>query len=116
MFKLGDNQNHFCSVLFDYQDMAKTLEGPGSFVAMQCDVSREDDVTRLFKVINDEHKGVDVCINNAGINHGAATLLDGDTSQWAEMLNVRVDYHEAEIAVSHNPVDIHLSILVLSTR
>ena len=57
-------------------------------MAVQCDVSREDDVTRLFKVINDEHKGVDVCINNAGINKGAATLLDGDTSQWAEMLNV----------------------------
>ena len=72
--------------------MGKTLEGPGSFVAVQCDVSREDDVMRLFKVINDEHKGVDVCINNAGVNHGSS-LLNGDTKQWAEMLNVRVDQH-----------------------
>ena len=82
------------------QEMGKTLEGPGSFAAVQCDVSHEDDVTRLFKVINDEHKGVDVCINNAGINHGAATLLDGDTKQWAEMLNVRKDFCNKTINIS----------------
>ena len=77
-------------MLLVFQEVGKTLEGPGIFVAVQCDVSREDDVMRLFKVINDEHKGVDVCINNAGVNHGSS-LLDGDTNQWADMLNVGAD-------------------------
>ena len=70
------------------QELEKTMEGPGSFLAVQCDVSREEDVIRLFKVIKDELKGVDVCINNAGLSH-SASLLAGETDQWANMLNVR---------------------------
>ena len=68
----------------------KTMKGPGSFLAVQCDVSREEDVIRLFKVIKDELKGVDVCINNAGLNH-PSSLLAGETDQWANMLNVNCD-------------------------
>jgi len=61
----------------------------GSFVALQCDVTEEDDVKRMFRTIKDADKGVDVCVNNAGLSH-AAPLLSGSTEQWRNMLEVNV--------------------------
>lgn len=42
----------------------------------------------MFSVIKEQHKGVDVCINNAGLAH-SEPLLSGTTSGWKNMLDVR---------------------------
>ncbi|TMS07732.1 Dehydrogenase/reductase SDR family member 11 [Larimichthys crocea] len=43
----------------------------------------------MFAAIKEQHKGVDVCINNAGLAH-AEPLLSGKTSGWKNMMDVNV--------------------------
>ncbi|XP_061683723.1 dehydrogenase/reductase SDR family member 11-like isoform X2 [Syngnathoides biaculeatus] len=43
----------------------------------------------MFAAIKAQHKGVDVCVNNAGVAH-PHPLLSGDTSAWRNMLDVNV--------------------------
>lgn len=42
----------------------------------------------MFAAIKAQHGGVDVCINNAGLAH-PETLLNGKTSGWKNMMDVR---------------------------
>uniref|UniRef100_A0A3B5AZL3 Dehydrogenase/reductase SDR family member 11-like n=1 Tax=Stegastes partitus TaxID=144197 RepID=A0A3B5AZL3_9TELE len=43
----------------------------------------------MFAAIKAQHKGVDVCINNAGLAH-PEPLLSGKTSGWKNMLDLNV--------------------------
>uniref|UniRef100_A0A3Q4HWQ3 Dehydrogenase/reductase SDR family member 11-like n=1 Tax=Neolamprologus brichardi TaxID=32507 RepID=A0A3Q4HWQ3_NEOBR len=43
----------------------------------------------MFAAIKEQHKGVDVCINNAGLSH-SEPLLSGKTSSWKNMIDVNV--------------------------
>jgi 3-oxoacyl-[acyl-carrier protein] reductase len=52
-----------------------------------CDVTSEDDVTRLFAAAVDELGHVDVVMNNAGLG-GTATLMDMTDEQWSSVLDV----------------------------
>lgn len=54
----------------------------------KCDLSNEEEITSMFAAIKAEHKGVDVCVNNAGLAH-PESLLNGKTSGWKNMLDVR---------------------------
>ena len=45
--------------------------------ARRCDVSNEDDVTKLFKFVRDKFTTLHVMVNNAGLAHNAP-LLTGD--------------------------------------
>lgn len=47
----------------------------------------------MFAAIKAQHKGVDVCINNAGLGH-SESLLSGKTSGWKNMLDVRASYRD----------------------
>lgn len=67
----------------------KDTNNGGRLVAYPCDVSKEDDVTTMFRQIRDQHGPVSLCVNNAGVAH-AASLLEGSTSQWREMLEINV--------------------------
>lgn len=70
--------------------LAKELKGqPGTLAPFKCDVTKDSDVMNLFAYIKKEHKGVDVCINNAGMSHNHS-LLEGTTEEWREMLDVNV--------------------------
>lgn len=42
----------------------------------------------MFAAIKEQHSGVDVCINNAGLAH-PESLLNGKTGGWKNMLDVR---------------------------
>ena len=68
---------------------AELSSAQGKLFAVQCDLSKEDDILRMFQTINEEHGGVDVCINNAGMSH-IASILEGKTSDWKEMFEVGV--------------------------
>ncbi|KAK6169165.1 hypothetical protein SNE40_020266 [Patella caerulea] len=63
----------------------------GSLTAIRCDLSKEEDIVNMFKTIksNESLRGVDVCINNAGLAHNAP-ILSGQTQEWREMLDVNV--------------------------
>jgi len=72
------------------QAVADELRGQkGSLTAIRCDISKDDDVRALFSTIKRKFGGVDVCINNAGLD-SFSSLIDGDPSKWRAMLDVNV--------------------------
>ena len=52
-------------------------------IAVPCDVTREDDVQRMFDAVGD----IDVLVNNAGLG-GTAELMDMTDEQWSIVLDV----------------------------
>ena len=59
-------------------------------LAVVCDVTREDDVSRLLAAAVDEHGGIDVMVNNAGLG-GTTELVDMTDEQWRAVLDVTLD-------------------------
>ena len=57
---------------------------------MKCDVTNEDDIKSVFSYAKDQFGGIDVCINNAGLNHKNGSILTGDTTVWRKMLDVSI--------------------------
>ncbi|KAJ8368359.1 hypothetical protein SKAU_G00083870 [Synaphobranchus kaupii] len=62
---------------------------PGTLVPYKCDLSSEEEILSMFSAIKTLHRGVDVCINNAGLGC-AEPLLSGKTDGWRTMMNVNV--------------------------
>ncbi|KAJ4444221.1 hypothetical protein ANN_06012, partial [Periplaneta americana] len=62
---------------------------PGELHAVQCDITKEEDILSAFKWVEKHLGGVDVMVNNAGVVH-QAFLSDGDTSEWRQMLDVNI--------------------------
>lgn len=60
----------------------------GVLVPFKCDLSNEEEILAMFAAIKAQHGGVDVCINNAGLAH-PEPLLNGKTSSWKNMMDVR---------------------------
>jgi 3-oxoacyl-[acyl-carrier protein] reductase len=56
-------------------------------LAVACDVTREDEVQRLFEEAAREHGGVDVLVNNAGLG-GTANVAEMTDEQWSRVLDV----------------------------
>ncbi|HEX3345124.1 MAG TPA: SDR family NAD(P)-dependent oxidoreductase, partial [Polyangiaceae bacterium] len=56
-------------------------------LAIPCDVTREEDVHRLFERAAAELGGVDVLVNNAGLG-GTANVADMTDEQWSRVLDV----------------------------
>jgi meso-butanediol dehydrogenase/(S,S)-butanediol dehydrogenase/diacetyl reductase len=57
--------------------------------AVVCDVSREDDVTRLFAVAREDLGGVDVLVNAAGIGL-QRTVVDTTPGEWRRLVDVNL--------------------------
>ncbi|CAL4124248.1 unnamed protein product [Meganyctiphanes norvegica] len=100
------------------QELADELKGQkGSLHAIRCDISKDNDVRALFATIKQKHGGVDVCINNAGID-SYSPLMDGDVNKWRAMFDVNVIglshcTREALVSMKERKVDdgqiIHIS-------
>ncbi|XP_022085737.1 dehydrogenase/reductase SDR family member 11-like [Acanthaster planci] len=69
--------------------LLKESQSPGLLYPIKCDLSQEKDILAMFDVIWKKFGGVDVCINNAGLSQ-AASLLDGDTKKWKNMVDVNI--------------------------
>nr|XP_043897729.1 dehydrogenase/reductase SDR family member 11a isoform X2 [Solea senegalensis] len=61
----------------------------GTLIPYKCDLSNEEEILSMFSAIKTLHKGVDVCINNAGLAH-SEPLLSGKTEGWRNMIDVNV--------------------------
>ncbi|XP_026048337.1 dehydrogenase/reductase SDR family member 11-like [Astatotilapia calliptera] len=67
----------------------RSASHPGVLVPFKCDLSKEEEILAMFAAIKEQHKGVDVCINNAGLAH-PEPLLNGKTNSWKNMMDVNV--------------------------
>lgn len=89
--------------LFWFQKLSAECQSAGYtgvLVPYKCDLTNEEEILSMFAAIKEQHKGVDVCINNAGLAH-PESLLNGKTSGWKNMLDVRAqcvfsrsEYHQ----------------------
>ncbi|WP_299142425.1 3-oxoacyl-[acyl-carrier-protein] reductase [uncultured Dialister sp.] len=60
-------------------------EAGGKAFTIQGDVSKSEDVDRIFKTVKDEFGGLDVLVNNAGINRDAL-LIRMKESNWDDVI------------------------------
>lgn len=77
-------------VAFVFQKLAAECQSAGysgTLIPYKCDLSNEEEILSMFSAIKTLHKGVDVCINNAGLAHNEP-LLSGKTEGWRNMLDV----------------------------
>ena len=74
------------------EEAADNLTGLGAErpTAIPCDVTREDDVQRLFASAAEAVGGLDVVVNNAGLG-GTANLIDMTDEQWHVVLDVTLN-------------------------
>ncbi len=63
--------------------------GEENFKGVGVDLRSETSILELFGTVRQRHGGVDVLVNNAGLGH-KATLMNGETEAWREMLDVNV--------------------------
>ncbi|XP_068085770.1 farnesol dehydrogenase-like [Anabrus simplex] len=61
----------------------------GRFHIRRCDVSDDDETVAVFQWVERTLGGVDVLINNASVE-GSVSLLDGEVSEWRNLLDVNV--------------------------
>ncbi|XP_044286383.1 dehydrogenase/reductase SDR family member 11 [Varanus komodoensis] len=79
-------------VCLSLQKLAAECESagyPGVLVPYKCDLSMEEEIMSMFSAIKTLHKGVDVCINNAGLAR-PEPLLSGRTEGWRSMIDVNM--------------------------
>src|SRR5438477_163991 len=68
--------------------LAESAEQLGGVLAVPCDVTKEEDVQRLFDMVVSETGGLDVLVNNAGLG-GTAVPTERNDEPW-EVANVIV--------------------------
>jgi NADP-dependent 3-hydroxy acid dehydrogenase YdfG len=68
---------------------SKLPKGSAAVRAIKCDVTKEEDIVRMFQDIEKNEKVVDILINNAGMAK-PDTLITGKTDQWRDMIDVNV--------------------------
>ena len=61
----------------------------GAAVAGPADISREDDVERLFGIAQERFQGLDILVNNAGIEQ-PAPVQDMTLEQWQRVIDVNL--------------------------
>ncbi|KAB7503575.1 Dehydrogenase/reductase SDR family member 11 [Armadillidium nasatum] len=70
--------------------LSETLkDAKGSLLPVKCDLTKEEDIRKLFDKIKKEFGGVDICINNAGLSNGKK-LLDSTVEEMRELTNVNI--------------------------
>ena len=58
----------------------------GTARAYQIDVADENDVIRLFKLVDEDFGDVDILVNNAGVNGSNTPVEDMTTEQWDSVI------------------------------
>lgn len=62
--------------------IAEIEQAGGTAKAYRIDVADENDVARLFKLIDEDFGDVDILVNNAGVNGSNTPVEDMTTEQW----------------------------------
>lgn len=70
------------------RELSGAAAGGGQAHGLVADVSRQEDIQRVFSQADEKLGGVDILINNAAI--GGESLLEGEYSDWKYTLDVNV--------------------------
>ncbi len=62
----------------------------GSAISVQADVSKADEVAAMFSKIDDAWGGLDVLVNNAGIDGARALAWEADLDAWRRVLEINL--------------------------
>lgn len=57
--------------------------------ALYCDVSKYEEVEKLFESVKNQTEGIDILINNAGISH-IGLLQDMTADEWNQLINTNL--------------------------
>ncbi|RXG55302.1 Dehydrogenase/reductase SDR family member 11 [Armadillidium vulgare] len=76
--------------MYIYELGEKVKNEKGTFLPIQCDVTKDEDIYALFDKIKETFGGVDVCVNNAGIVGTGLDLLNGTPEEWRQITNENV--------------------------
>jgi len=69
--------------------VAEIKANGGEAIAIQADVSQEDQVQSMFQQIFDKYETIDVLVNNAGLQKDA-NLVDMTLEQWNQVIGVNL--------------------------
>ncbi len=62
-----------------------------AFIPVRCDITKESDIIEMFKVAKERFNGIDICVNNAGLNTTInSSLLEGNVENWETMLKTNI--------------------------
>lgn len=67
-----------------------TTKGPGSCVALKCDITKDDQCQAMFKAIEDADGQLNILVNNSGTNF-SAPLKDYTRNAFAKVMQTNVD-------------------------
>jgi glucose 1-dehydrogenase len=89
--------SHGASVAVNYLDSSEEADGMvetiatggGRAIAVQMDVSREEDVTRAFAEARAAFGGLDLLVNNAGLEH-PFELTEMPLEKWQQVIDVNL--------------------------
>lgn len=70
--------------------VAEVEAAGGEAIAIQADTSRDDEVARLFAIIDERFGQVDALVNNAGILDRPMTVDETDTAALQRMLEINI--------------------------
>ncbi|SER75461.1 glucose 1-dehydrogenase [Nitrosomonas sp. Nm51] len=95
--RFGQEGSHVIVNYLDRKDDAEAVTGAikaqgGSAVRMQADISREDGVVSLFAAIRNQFGGLDVLVNNAGMQQDS-DFIDMTLDDWNAVINVDLTGH-----------------------
>lgn len=70
-------------------DAIESMDGPGSAIAVQADVTQEDEVEEMRKTAHEAFGQVHVLVNNAGINKDTR-FVNMSKDEWDQVMNVNL--------------------------
>jgi glucose 1-dehydrogenase len=70
--------------------VADIKKSGGDAIAVQGDVSQPGDVTRIFQTLDTQWGGIDILINNAGMDGERAMSWDVDLAAWRQVIEVNL--------------------------
>lgn len=56
---------------------------------LQCDISKEEEVSSLFQAIEDKHDSIEILVNNAGIRRDAVLAMM-NSDQWQQVIDTNL--------------------------
>jgi 3-oxoacyl-[acyl-carrier protein] reductase len=75
----------------DLEELVKEIQATGSTgMALSCDVTKEEEVERVFAAISKDWASLDILVVNAGGNFQHDTVEDSDSGVWRDIVEVNL--------------------------